>query len=92
MSFFDSIIYLCLGVLGIPLLIVGLVVIITGIVRFFLAVFQISLVWGLIALFFPLAIPFVMFMYWKKVSQHVFTVAGGVLLLLLAGSLFGGIL
>lgn len=86
----DSIIFLCLGGLAIPVLIAGLVIIVTGIVRFFLAVFKISPVWGVILLFFPLAIPFFIFMYWKKVNGPVLNVLGGMALLLLAGALFGG--
>jgi hypothetical protein len=91
MNLLDSLIYLCLGILAIPLLVVGLVIIVTGIVRFFLALFKISPVWGVICLFFPLAIPFVIFMHWKKLNGPVFNVLGGIGLLLLAGALFGGL-
>lgn len=90
MNLLDSLIFLCLGVLAIPALIAGLVIIVTGIVRFFLAVFKISPVWGVILLFLPLLIPVFIFMNWKKVNGPVWNVLGGMGLLLLAGALFGG--
>ncbi len=90
MNLIDSIIYLCLGILAIPILIVGLVMIVSGIITFYITAFRVSLFWCVLCLVFPLAIAFFAFRYWKKAQKPIFTVLGGVLLISLAATLFEG--
>jgi hypothetical protein len=90
MGILDWIIFLCLGILSIPVLLIALGVIIYSIVTFYLTAFRLNLWWGLLILFFPLALPVFIFLYWNKVKKPVLTFVGGLLLLLLAGVLLGG--